>query len=69
MNGGPVFWPEQIVSDRILVDYIDAFELLKYLNGNKMEGVRVKDDSEADRLKGLGRELTETSNPVLLILK
>jgi len=29
LGGGPLFWPEQIINDTILVDWVDAFDLLK----------------------------------------
>lgn len=51
LHGGAPFWPKQIVNDNTLVDYIDAFDLLKYI---------VPSD--------LRRKISESSNPVLMIL-
>jgi hypothetical protein len=50
VGGG--FWPKQIIDDKVLVDYVDAFTLLK----NEVP-------------KALKNKLTESSNPVLMILK
>ena len=52
LSGGGGFWPKQIIDDNILVDYVDAFTLLK----NEVP-------------KALKNKLTESSNPVLMILK
>lgn len=52
MGGGAGFWPMQIVNDKILIAYADAFDLLK--------GIIPGD---------LRKKLTETSNPVLMVLK
>lgn len=46
------FWPKQIINDNILVDYVDAFDLLKSIIPSNLRS-----------------KLTETSNPVLLIVK
>jgi hypothetical protein len=52
IDGGIRFWPEYIYNDTILVDYVDAFNLLKKI-------------IPAD----LRSRISETSNPVLMILK
>jgi len=52
LDGGGGFWPKQILDDNVLVDYVDAFTLLK----NEVP-------------KTLKNKITETSNPVLMILK
>jgi hypothetical protein len=52
IDGGIRFWPEYIYNDNILVDYVDAFNLLKKI-------------IPAD----LRSRISETSNPVLMILK
>ena len=52
LDGGGGFWPKQIIDDNVLVDYVDAFTLLK------------KEVPET-----LKNKLTETSNPVIMILK
>lgn len=52
LGGGGGFWPKQIIDDNVLVDYVDAFTLLK----NEVP-------------IALKNKLTESSNPVLMILK
>ena len=49
---GVGFWPKQIINDKILIDYVDAFDLLKRI---------IPTD--------LRKKLTETSNPVIMIVK
>lgn len=46
------FWPKYIINDKILVDYVDAFDLLKRIIPSNLRS-----------------KLTETSNPVLVVLK
>jgi hypothetical protein len=38
LNGGPGFWPEQIINDNILINHIDAFDLLKTPLPSKLKG-------------------------------
>jgi len=62
LDGEAKFWPKQIISDNILVDYVDAFDLLK-----PKPGALIK--KESARLLNLKKQLTATSNPVLMIIK
>ncbi len=52
LGGGGGFWPKQIIDDNVLVDYVDAFTLLK----NEVP-------------VALKNKITDSSNPVLMILK
>lgn len=52
LGGGIGFWPKQIINDNILVDYVDAFDLLKKIIPSTLRS-----------------RISETSNPVLMILK
>ncbi len=52
LGGGGGFWPKQIIDDKVLVDYVDAFTLLK----NEVP-------------IALKNKITDSSNPVLMILK
>ena len=52
LGGGIGFWPKQIVDDKIAVDYVDAFELLKKTIPSELR-----------------RRISETSNPVIVMLK
>jgi hypothetical protein len=69
IDGGAVFWPKKIIDNNILVDYVDAFDLLKQISRSPQPGVKPKDPEKAEQLKILSKNLTETSNPVIIILK
>lgn len=69
IDGGLPFWPKRILDDNTLIDYADAFKLIQYINKNMQAEVKVKDIKKADQLKTIVKQLDETSNPVLIILK
>lgn len=69
LDGGPSFWPKYIYNDSILVDFIYADKLLKFINEKQSVRSKEKESGKSDRLELLGKQLTETSNPVLIILK
>jgi len=69
LDGGPSFWPKYIYNDSVLVDFIYADKLLKYINEKQSIRSKITETGKPDRLEMLGKQLTETSNPVLLILK
>ena len=69
IDGGPVFWPKKILNDNTLIDYADTFKLIQHLNKNQEANKNVKDRKKADKFQSLVKQLTETSNPVLIILK
>jgi len=64
LDGGPSFWPRYIYNDSILVDFIYAEKLLSLINKKRSEKQSIPNELEI-----LGRQLTETSNPVLIVLK
>jgi hypothetical protein len=59
LDNGVTFWPKYIYQDSILVDYQDAFILLEKI---KKEHITGSDDI-------LSKGLTETSNPVVIVVK
>lgn len=65
LDGGELFWPKQILNDNMLVDYVDAFDLL----GNRPGELVKKDNSSSTKLSTLKKQLSENSNPVLIIIK
>jgi len=69
LNGGTGFWPKQIINDSILVDYMDAFDLLKSIKQMQSEARTKKDKKFSITLSNLSKQITETSNPILMILK
>ena len=69
IDGGLVFWPKRILDDNTLIDYADAYKLIQYMNKNTQTEVKVKDIKKANQLKAFVKQLDETSNPVLIILR
>ena len=69
LDGGPIFWPQFITSDTILVSYIDAYQFLNYLNKKSDDSTESTNNEESGQLKTLKKQLTETSNPVIMIVK
>ena len=69
IDGGMAFWPKRILNDNFMIDFADAFDLIKYVNNSQSKKTTVNDRREADHLKDVVKQLTETSNPVLIILK
>lgn len=65
IDGGLTFWPKKIINDNLMLDYVDAFDLIKYSkNKNKNDN-----KEETSQLNGVVKQLCETSNPVLIILR
>lgn len=64
IDGETLFWPKQVINDNVLVDYIDAFDLL-----NKHPGELIKRNNySSTKLSNLKKQLSPTSNPILIIL-
>jgi len=69
IDGGMIFWPKKILNDNILIDYIDAFDMIKYMNNNPQINANIKNGENAEQFSNCVKQLSETSNPVLIILK
>lgn len=69
LDGGITFWPKYIYNDTVLVDYEDAFNLLKMINKKQSTGLEETNSKISDKFLMLSKGLTETSNPVLIVLK
>ena len=69
IDGGARFWPKYIYNDNILVDYVDAFKFLSMLKKGDSNSLKGEGDIRNDKLEILKKTLTESSNPVLLVLK
>jgi len=65
IDGGMVFWPETILEDNFMIDFADAFDLIKNIKNNDL----IDNRKLSDQLKSIVNQLTETSIPVLIILK
>jgi hypothetical protein len=68
IDGGIRFWPKYIYNDNILVDYIDAFKFLNMLN-NRESNKSEQSKNRNDQFEILTKKITETSNPVLILLR
>jgi hypothetical protein len=69
LDGGILFFPRYIFNDSIHVDYIDSFKLLGLINKTFSDKLKELDVNKIDQFEKLKNQLTETSNPVLMILK
>lgn len=69
LSGGIPFWPKTIISDSIMLDYFDAYDLLHFVNKMKSGNLTKTEMITSTNLYKLSSQLTETSNPVLIILK
>jgi hypothetical protein len=67
-DGGPAFWPKYIYKDNMLVDAVDAITLLKKINEMKASLSGKDSNIPPEQLELLGKQLTENSNPVLMVL-
>ncbi len=63
LDGGPSFWPRYIYNDNTLVDFIYTEKLLEHINKKNAS------QSISSELKALGQQITETSNPILMVLQ
>lgn len=68
LDGGITFWPKYIYNDSILVDYVDAFALLQMINKKQSITSKETNSKMSDKLELLREGLTETSNPILIVL-
>jgi len=69
LDGGIMFWPEQVINDNILVDYIDGFEFLKNIAKIQSSPSNNQKNKISPKLLNLTKSLTATSNPVIMIVK
>lgn len=65
IDGGMTFWPEKIVNENLMIDFVDAFDLINYVKNKNP--INKKDQST--KLEDVAKRLTETSNPVIIILR
>jgi len=69
IDNGVRFWPKYIYNDNILVDYIDAFKFLNMIKNRDSDSFKVEGKSQIDYLAVLSKDLNETSNPIIIVLK
>lgn len=64
IDGGMAFWPKKIINDNLMLDYVDAFNLIK-----TTKKIQKNNNEQTSQLNNLMTQLSETSNPVLIILR
>jgi len=69
LDGGPDFWPQFVTSDTILISYIETYKFLNSLNKKLGQGAENHNNDELGQLKTLKKQLTETSNPIIMVVK
>lgn len=69
MDGKISFWPKYIFNDSVLIDYKDAFELLNFIRKTQSIAKNDSNNNTPDQFKTMIGKLTETSNPVLIVIK
>jgi hypothetical protein len=69
IDGALAFWPKYVDNNNNLVDQTDAFKLIKRINEIKSDNTSGKDSKMTEQLEILSKQLTENSNPVLIVLK
>lgn len=68
IDGGLRFWPKFIYNDNIMVDYIDANKFLNMLKKGEPNNAKGEGNNRNHELEIVKKNLTESSNPVLLVL-
>lgn len=64
IDGGLTFWPKKILNENLFLDYADAFKLINYA-----KNIHQDKNEKSAQLFDVVKQLSETSNPVLIILK
>jgi hypothetical protein len=69
-DGGPSYFPDQIISEKIWIRHYDAIDLIDFYNDNKDINMETpaSDKRKARELKSLIENLDENDNPVLMIM-
>ena len=62
------FWPRSVFNDRVLVGYIEAYTMYDILKSTDPEFFNNLDKTTVEKLTALKNLITETSNPVLIIV-
>jgi hypothetical protein len=65
IDGGISFWPERIVDNDMMIGFAEAFDLIKLFKDRKP----IENMTQSSQLGDFIKNLTETSNPVLMIVK
>jgi hypothetical protein len=69
IDGGPAIWPKTVKGDKIMISWIDAIELKKYVASEDFKNSRPKYPKKKEELEKLANNLEETDNPILILVK
>lgn len=64
IDEGLTFWPKKIINENLFLDYVDGFKLI-----NAAKKVQINNKKQSGQLFDVVNKLSETSNPVLIVLK
>lgn len=64
IDGGMAFWPKKVINENLFLDYADAFKLINYA-----KKIQPDKNEQSTQFLDVVKRLSETSNPVLVILK
>ena len=69
LDGGPEIWPRSAWDDRTLVSWIDAINLKSTIASDNFRSSSPKYPEKKKELERLAKNLEETDNPVLILIK
>lgn len=64
IDGGIAYWPKKIINEKLFLDYADAYELIRAAKKTGLDN-----NEQSKQLTDVVKQLSETSNPVLIILR
>jgi hypothetical protein len=68
IDGGINFWPEVIIDDNIMIDFVEAFDLIQHLD-SVGETPKNVNKGKYKEILDIKERINEFSNPVIMILK
>ena len=69
LDGGPNIRPETIKDDNTIIAWVDALQLKQQIASEKFKNFTPKYPENKKKLEKLGNSLSETDNPVLILVK
>jgi hypothetical protein len=69
IDGGLPFWPKLVTDDSILIDYATAMEIIDFKQSVRLEKLTETAVKPDEQFLIMTDNLTETSNPVIILLK
>jgi hypothetical protein len=63
LDGGLAFWPRRVYNDSVMIDYLDAYEIVEYYENHS------EDASMKPFFRDMAENLNINDNPVLVVTK